>query len=275
MEGIEDAGCVLELIVDGVLSVPGRDPPSRSGYRSETVRRARPASSHARCQTCLGPGPLKRAVGCSSPRVRSTMPVSSREPGGVGPGGAIRARQPPVPEPPQKRAGSSDAACRHGLIWDHTVFHVVASYRARPAIVAPSKRNCRIAQRITRTPKRARVTHTEWFCSMKVTIRQVRSRHIQRRLNHQNLAGTPAQGASITSTTTRPWPCAIQPATRAPRQLVARLNIEHQSIWGASHAHQMEALQTDEQITPIKRHTAAGRARHRPRSLKTARVEVR
>ena len=68
MEGIEDAGGVLELIIDGVLSVPGRDPPSRSGYRSEgyrseTVRRALLASSHARCQTCLGPGPLKRAVG--------------------------------------------------------------------------------------------------------------------------------------------------------------------------------------------------------------------
>ena len=61
------------------------------------------------------------------------------------------------------------------------------------------------------------------------------------------------------------------PATRAPRQLVARLNIEYQSIWGASHAHQMEALQTDEQITPIttiKRHrAAAGRVRHRPRSF--------
>ena len=180
---------------------------------------------------------------------------------------------------PRKTGRASDAACRHGLIWDHTVFHVVASCRANPAMVAPSKRNCRIAQRIARTPKRARGAHTEWFCSMKVTIRQVRSRHIQRRLNHRNLAGTPAQGASITSTTTRPWPCAIQPATRAPRQLVARLNIEHQSIWGASHAHQMEALQTDEQITPIttiKRHTAAaGRARHRPRPLKTARVEVR
>ena len=138
-------------------------------------------------------------------------------------------------------------------------------------MVAPSKRNCRIAQRIARTPKRARGAHTEWFCSLKVTIRQVRSRHIQRRLNHQNLAGTPAQGASIASTTTRPWPCAIQPATRAPRQLVARLNIEHQSIWGASHAHQMEALQTDEQITPIttikRGRAAAGRVRHRPRSL--------
>ena len=63
MEGVEDAGGVLELIVDGVLAVPGRDPASRSGYRSESLRRALLASSHARCQTCLGPGPLKRAVG--------------------------------------------------------------------------------------------------------------------------------------------------------------------------------------------------------------------
>ena len=69
------------------------------------------------------------------------------------------------------------------------------------------------------------------------------------------------------------------PTTRAANQLVARLNIEYQSIWGASHAHQMEAHQTDEQITPIttiKRHgAAAGRVRHRPRSLTTAGVEVR
>ena len=68
VKGIKDAGSVLELIVDGVLSVPGRDPPSRSGYRnegyrSETLRRALLASSHARCQTYLEPGPLKRAVG--------------------------------------------------------------------------------------------------------------------------------------------------------------------------------------------------------------------
>ena len=68
VKSVEDAGCVLELVIDGVLAVPGRDPPSLSGYRSEgyrseTVRRARPASSYTRCQTCLGPGPLKRAVG--------------------------------------------------------------------------------------------------------------------------------------------------------------------------------------------------------------------
>ena len=69
------------------------------------------------------------------------------------------------------------------------------------------------------------------------------------------------------------------PTTRAANQLVARLNIEHQSIWGASHAHQMEALQTDEQITPIttiKRHrAAAGRVRHCRGPLKIAGVEVR
>ena len=67
--------------------------------------------------------------------------------------------------------------------------------------------------------------------------------------------------------------------TRAANQLVARLNIEYQSIWGASHAHQMEALQTDEQITPtttIKRHgAAAGRVRHCRGPLKIAGVEVR
>ena len=73
-------------------------------------------------------------------------------------------------------------------------------------MVAPSKHNCQITQRITRTPKRARGAHTDWFYSMKVTIRQVRSRHIQRRLSHRMRTGSPAQGASITSTTTRPWP---------------------------------------------------------------------
>ena len=41
-------------------------------------------------------------------------------------------------------------------MWDHTVFHVVPNWRANPAMVAPSKRNCRISQRIARTPKRAR-----------------------------------------------------------------------------------------------------------------------
>ena len=84
MEGIEDAGGVLDLIIDGVLSVPGRDPASRSGYRSEgyrseTVRRALLASSHARCQTYPGPGPTTLPWD-DPPLEWSTMPVSSRGP---------------------------------------------------------------------------------------------------------------------------------------------------------------------------------------------------
>lgn len=49
-------------------------------------------------------------------------------------------------------------------------------------MVAPSKRNCRITQRIARTPKRARGAHTFSLCSRNVTVWQVRSRHIQRRI---------------------------------------------------------------------------------------------
>ena len=97
-------------------------------------------------------------------------------------------------------------------------------------------------------------------------------------LCHRNLAGTPAQGASITSTTTRPLPCAIQPTTWAASTAIAGLYVEHQTVLTPSGSDQMEALQTDEQITPIttiKRRTAAGRVRHRPRSLKIAGVEVR
>ena len=63
VKGIQDAGGVLELIVDGVLAVPGRDPASRFAPPHGSLRRALLASSCTRCQTCLGPGPLKRAVG--------------------------------------------------------------------------------------------------------------------------------------------------------------------------------------------------------------------
>ena len=178
-----------------------------------------------------------------------------------------------------KGGRGSDAACRHGLIGDHTVFHVVASCRANPAMVAPSKRNCRIAQRIARTPKRARGAHTFSLRPRNVTVWQVRTRHIQRRSVPPDPRRDPGPGRVNHLHHHTPVALSDHPTTRAPRQLVARLTIEHQSIWGASHAHQMEALQTDEQITPItttKRHrAAAGRARHRPRSLKTGRIEDR
>ena len=97
------------------------------------------------------------------------------------------------------------------MIGDHTVFHVVASYRANPAMMAPSKRNCRIAQRIARTTKRARGAHTLSLCSRNVTVWQVRSQHIQRRIVRRILAGTPAQGASKTSASSVPCPCVITP----------------------------------------------------------------
>ena len=200
-------------------------------------------------------------------------------PGGVGPGGATRLSSTPSTRTPVKRAGSSDAACRHGLIWDHTVFHVVASCRARPAMVAPSKRNCRIAQRIARAPRRARGAHTRSSCSRNVTVWQACSRHIQRRIVPPEPCRNPGPGRVDHLHHHATVALSDQPTTRAPRQLVARLNIEYQSIWGASHAHQMEALQTDEQITPIstikRRRAAAGRVRHCRGPLKIAGVEVR
>ena len=105
MEGIEDAGGVLELIVDGVLAVPGRDPPSRSGYRSETVRRALLASSYTRCQTYPGPGPLKRAVGRSSPRVVHDASELTGAPSASVLVMPHASHQPPAPEPPQNGQG--------------------------------------------------------------------------------------------------------------------------------------------------------------------------
>ena len=146
-------------------------------------------------------------------------------------------------------------------------------------MVAPSKRNCRIAQRIARAPRRARggahplVMFQEChrlagvFAAYPATFMPPDPRRNPGpgRVDHLHHHTTVA--------------LSDHPTTRAPRQLVARLNIEHQSIWGASHAHQMQALQTDEQITPIttikRRRAAAGRVRHRPRSLKIAGVEVR
>ena len=134
-----------------------------------------------------GARPARHQVHSSGPwddpsREWSVMPVSSRGP---------RRRRSWWRHTPLIDSGyphackggrGSDAACRHGLIGDHTVFHVVPHWRARPKMVAPSKRNCRIAQRIARTPIRAQGAHTEWFCSMKVETWQVDSRHIQRRI---------------------------------------------------------------------------------------------
>ena len=69
------------------------------------------------------------------------------------------------------------------------------------------------------------------------------------------------------------------PTTWAASTAITGLYVEHETTLTSSDSNQMEALQTDEQITPIttiKRHgAAAGKVRHRPRSLKTAGAEVR
>lgn len=157
VEGIQDAGGVLELIVDGVLAVPGRGLASRFAPRTEVfaalgqpvlMRGARPSwdqSQQAGRGMILPACQVDDAGEFTWARRRRSWWCHTCSPT-------------PSTRTPAKRAGagSSDAACRHGLIWDHTVFHVVPNWRASPEIVAPSKRNCRIAQRIARTPKRAR-----------------------------------------------------------------------------------------------------------------------
>ena len=72
--GAWHAGGVLELVINGVLAVPGRDPASRFAPPHGSLRRALLASSCTRCQTCLGPGPTSGPWGdpsrVSGPRCR-------------------------------------------------------------------------------------------------------------------------------------------------------------------------------------------------------------
>ena len=161
------------------------------------------------------------------------------------------------------------------------MFHVVASYRANPAMMAPSKRNCRIAQRIARTTKRARGAHTLSLCSRNVTVWQVRSQHIQRRI----VPPDPCRDPGPRARRSPPPPHArdLEQVTPQPGHPAQR---SHRSLCRApdhTHAEQQQpdgnTLQVDKQITlitTIKRHrVAAGRVRHRPGPLKTAGVEVR
>ena len=80
VKGVQHAGGVLELVIDGVLGVPGRDLASRFAH---PARKSFPRSASQFLYTVPdlpGTRSNKRAVGCSSPQVRSTMPVSSRGP---------------------------------------------------------------------------------------------------------------------------------------------------------------------------------------------------
>ena len=199
-------------------------------------------------------------------------------PGGVGLGGATRAHQPPAPEPLRSGRGS-DAAVQTRLdMGPHGIPRgCQLSGQASDGGSFEAQLSDRPADR-PHTQTRPGSTH----------------RVVLLNESHDPAGGFAAYpSAFVPSDPHRdPGPGRVDhlhhhapvalcdhPTTRAANQLVARLNIEHQSIWGASHAHQMEALQVDEQITPIttiKRHgAAAGRVRHRPRSLTTAGVQVR
>ena len=126
---------------DGVLAVPGRG--SSVAIRTP-ARKSSPRSASQFLYTVP-----------DLPGTRSTQPcrgvfLPSRQVHDAGELTGARRRRSwwchtcsstPSTRTPAKRAGSSDAACRHGLIWDHTVFHVVASCRANPAMVDNSRIN--------------------------------------------------------------------------------------------------------------------------------------
>ena len=75
-----------------------------------------------------------------------------------------------------------------------------------------------------------------------------------------------------------PVPLCDHATTRAASKAITGLYVENQTAGTSSDSDQMEALETDAQITPVttlkRRRTAAGRARHRPRYLKTAGEEA-
>ena len=97
---------------------------SRSGHRSGTARRVRPASRGrprhrpgTRSTTWSWDGPL--------PRSCSMMLVSSRGPRRRRPWWCHPCSSTPSTRTPAKRDGPSTAAVSTGWMWDHTVFHVL------------------------------------------------------------------------------------------------------------------------------------------------------
>ena len=160
------------------------------------------------------------------------------------------------------------------------MFHVVASYRANPAMMAPSKRNCRIAQRIARTPKRARGAHTFSLCSRNVTVWQVRSQHIQRRIvppdPHRDL------GPRARRSPPPPHACDLEQVTPQPGHPAQR----SQDSLSSTGPHSRRAAATRWKHPPSQRADHADHndqatqsssrwVIHRPGPLKTAGVEVR
>ena len=277
--GVEDAGGVLELVKRWRFYILGRGPVSRSGYRSETVRRARPASSHARCQTFPGPGPLKWAVGWSFPRVRSTMPVSSRGP---------RRRRSwwchtPLIDPGYPHACETGRVIRCGLqarldVGPHGV-------PRGSSLAGQAQDSGSLEAQLSDRPADRPHTQTRPGSTYRVVLLD----------EGRDLAGgfaahpapfvppdphrDPGPGRVDHLHHHAPVTLCDHPTTWAASTAVTGLSVARQTTLTPSDRNQMETLQVNEQITPItttRRHrAAAGRVRHRPRSLTTAGVEVR
>ena len=133
--------------------------------------------------------------------------------------------------------------------------------------MAPSKRNCRIAQRIARAPRRALGAHIRSSCSRNVTVWQACSRHIQRRIVPPEPCRDP--GPRVRRSPPRPRARGLVRFSLQPGRPASWLHDSTSSTRASGVRSTLIALQTDEQITPIttiKRHRAAGRVRHRPRS---------
>ena len=276
VKGVEDAGCVLELAKRWCSCCPWKGSSPRFVLPRGSLFRAWPASSHARCQTLPGPGPLKRAVGWSFPRVVHDAGEFTWAPAASVLVVPYASHRDPRPEPLRNGRGS-DAACRHGLIWEHTVFHVVASCGANPAMVAPSKRNSWIAERIARAPQtRPGSTHRVVLLDESHDPAGAFAPH-PASFKPPNPRRDPGPGRVDHLHHHTPVTPSNHPTTRAASTAITGLYVERQTALAPSGSNQMEALQTDQQITlitTIKRQRAAGRVRHRPRSLTTAGVEV-
>ena len=99
---------------DGVPAVPWKGSSLRFALPRGSLFRAWPASSHARCQTCLGQGLTSGPWGGPS-REWSTMPVSSRGPRRRRSWWCHTCSSTPSTRMPAKRVGSSDAAWERRL----------------------------------------------------------------------------------------------------------------------------------------------------------------
>jgi hypothetical protein len=100
---------------------------------------------------------------------------------------------------PAKRASSSAIASIRGRIADHSVFQVVPSCRASPAMEACSRRICPSAHQHALVVSNARGAATSGSCSVNTPVGHNDSAHRHVRLRHTSSTGRPKHGALSTT----------------------------------------------------------------------------